>query len=85
MSPDMALASYPDTEAAIPNGRWGFEVRSGRYRLSPAREASQKALVEFLPDVRNVEGSPDIRTVADVERLLTARSRGPARAPHPEP
>jgi hypothetical protein len=65
-----------------PNKRIGPFVSSGHYRLRLA-EPGRAILLELLPKVVNVEGPPLLRSVADVERLLTSRSSGtPSGAPH---
>lgn len=62
-----------------PNQRGRFVVVSGRYHLRPGLEGAQKALLDILPNVVNIEGPPTLSTIGEIERLLTTRSTPDAR------
>lgn len=59
-----------------PNFKAGPIVGSGTYVLRPAPTGGAQVLAERLREVSAVEGPDNLRTVADVERLLTARCTG---------
>jgi hypothetical protein len=58
-----------------PNFKAGPIVGSGTYVLRPTPSASAQPLTQRLHEVAAVEGPENLRTVADVERLLTLRRR----------
>jgi hypothetical protein len=61
-----------------PSQRGRLVVVSGTYTLRPAKLGSLPALRDRLHEVTSVEGVPGISSIADVERLLTAGSKGDA-------
>ena len=61
-----------------PSHRGTFSVESGEYTLRPAKPGNDLSLRERLSEIASVEGMPGISNIADVERLLTAGSRGDA-------
>lgn len=54
------------------NERGRFVVVSGRYHLAPD-DGQGQSLLDLLPTVANVEGKGALRTLEDVQRLLTER------------
>jgi hypothetical protein len=55
-----------------PNHRGRFVVSSGRYHLAPD-DGQRRNLVDLLPKIANIEGKGALRTLQDVQRLLTTQ------------